>query len=157
VTTRIERWLLDTNVWLFGLRRDEQFHACSELIYLVGKFSVVIPLQVFKELNANFTDNEARSFHRLVNNQPEFVELNWERAPAERVKHFEDRGCRKGDAIIAAHAEAGKVDLIVTENRQFLRTVTDLKVKILSPDSACAALKGETQFGHLRAFSQMLA
>jgi len=111
VTTPIERWLLDTNIWLFGLRRDEQFQACAELLFLVGAFSVVIPLQILKELNVNFTEEEAKVFHRLVNNYPEFVELNWEPPPVGRVKYFEDRGCRKGDAIIAAHAEACKVDL----------------------------------------------
>jgi len=81
VTTRIERWLLDTNVWLFGLRRDKQFQACAELLYLAGAFSVVIPLQILKELNANFTKEEARVFHQLVNDYAEVVELNWEPAP----------------------------------------------------------------------------
>ena len=141
MTTRIERWLLDTNVWLFGLRRDEQFQACAELLYLVGAFSVVIPLQILKELNANFTKEEARVFHQLVNDYPDLVELNWKPAPGERVKYFESRGCRKGDAIIAAHAEACKVDLIVTENRQFLQTITDLNARILSPADALASVK----------------
>ena len=62
-----ERWLLDTNVWVFGLRRDETFPACAQLLERIGSFSVVIPLQVLKELNLTLTENEVRDFYRLIN------------------------------------------------------------------------------------------
>ncbi len=45
-----------------------------------------------------------------------------------------------GDAIIAAHAERLNADLIVTENRQFLQMVVELKVKILTPADALKLL-----------------
>ena len=53
-----ERWLLDTNVWVFGLRRDETYPACAQLLERIGSFSVVIPLQVLKELNLILTEDE---------------------------------------------------------------------------------------------------
>ena len=46
MTTPSERWLLDTNVWVFGLRRDGAFPACTELLERIGTFSIVIPLQL---------------------------------------------------------------------------------------------------------------
>src|SRR5712691_12527258 len=140
MTTLVERWLLDTNVWVFGLRRDEGFPACAELLDLIGSFCVVIPLQVLKELNLNLTDDEIRDFYQLINQYPERVELSWESAPAERVKFYQERGCRKGDAVIAAQAEALRVDLIVTQNRQFLQTITDLRAEIQTPAGARARL-----------------
>jgi predicted nucleic acid-binding protein len=140
MTTPPERWLLDTNVWIFGLRRDDAFASCGELLDRIGSFSVVIPLQVLKELTLALTETEIRDFYQLINQYPEFIELSWEQAPVERVKFFQERGCRKGDAVIAAHAEALGVKIIVSENRQFLQTVRDLAIDILSAAEAEARL-----------------
>ena len=131
-----ERWLLDTNVWVFGLRRDDAFRACAQLLDRVGSFSAAIPLQVLKELNLALTEDEMRDFYRLVNQNSEFVELNWQPVAIERVKFYEELGCRKGDAVIAAHAEALGIGLLVSENRQFLQTLKGLSVEILTAGEA---------------------
>ena len=140
MTTPLERWLLDTNVWVFGLRHDVELPTCSRLLDRIGSFLVVIPLQVLKEMNLSLTEREMRDFYQLINQYPEFVELNWELAPTERVKFYEERGCRKGDAVIAAHAEALGVKIIVSENRQFLQTLKDVPVNILTASEAQARL-----------------
>lgn len=51
MTTPPKRWLLDTNIWLFGLRRDQAFPNCAQLLERLGSFSVVVPSQVLKELS----------------------------------------------------------------------------------------------------------
>ncbi len=135
-----ERWLLDTNVWVFGLRDDVAFLACAQLLDRVGSFSVVIPLQVLKELNLALMEDEMRDFYRLVNQYSEFIDLSWEPAVNERVKFYEELGCRKGDAVIAAHAEALEVKIIVSENRQFLQTLRNLPIEILTSAEAQARL-----------------
>jgi predicted nucleic acid-binding protein len=140
MTTPPERWLLDTNIWLFGLRRDEAFPKCMQLLERIGSFSVVIPFQVLKELNLNLTEDEISDFYDLVNQKPECVELSWSPAPTERVKFYEERGCRKGDAVIAAHAETLGVGSIVSENRQFLQTIQDLPIRIVTAANALARL-----------------
>jgi predicted nucleic acid-binding protein len=140
MTTPPERWLLDTNVWIFGLRREVAFSACAQLLDRVGSFSAVIPFQVLKELNLALSEDEIRAFYRLTNQYSEFIELSWDPVPVERVKFYEKRGCRKGDAVIAAHAEAQGVTIIVSENRQFLQTVKDLPVDILTAAEARARL-----------------
>ena len=136
MTTPPERWLLDTNVWVFGLRRDDAFPACAQLLDHIGSFSVLIPLQVLKELNFALSENEMRDFYRLVNQYSEFIELSWEPAVLEQVKFYEQRGCRKGDAVIAAHAEASGIRTIVSENRQFLQTLRDLPVELVTSGEA---------------------
>jgi hypothetical protein len=98
VTTRPEQWLLDTNVWIFGLRRDKTFPACAQLLDRLGSFSVVIPLQVLKELNLTLTETEMRDFYRLINQNSDVIKLSWQPAPLERVTFYQERGCRKGDA-----------------------------------------------------------
>ena len=140
MTTPPERWLLDTNIWVFGLRRDESFPNCAELLERIGTFSVVIPFQVLKELNVNLTEDEISDFYRLINQQPEWIELSWSTAPVERVHFYEGRGCRKGDAVIAAQAESLRVRVIVSENRQFLQTIKELPTHILSAADALARL-----------------
>lgn len=136
MTTPPERWLLDTNVWVFGLRRADSFPTCAQLLDRIGSFSVLIPLQVLKELNLALTEDEVRDFYRLVNQYREFIELSWEPAAAEQVKVYEQRGCRKGDAVIAAHAEASGIRTIVSENRQFLQTLRDLPVEVVTAGEA---------------------
>lgn len=141
MTTPPERWLLDTNVWVFGLRRDDAFPMCAKLLDRIGSFSVLIRLQVLKELNLALTEGEMRDFYRLVNQYSEFIELNWEPAEVEQVKFYEQRGCRKGDAVIAAHAEASGIRTIISENRQFLQTLRDLAVEIVTADEAGTRLE----------------
>jgi predicted nucleic acid-binding protein len=140
MTTPPKRWLLDTNIWVFGLRRDEAFPNCVQLLERIGSFTVVIPLQVLKELNLNLTEDEISDFYRLINQQPEWSELSWTTAPAERIKFYEERDCRKGDAVIAAHAESLRVGIIVSENRQFLQTIKDLSIEIVTAADALGRL-----------------
>ncbi len=140
MTTPANRWLLDTNVWIFGLRGDQALPSCAKLLERIGSFVVTIPLQVLKELNLNLTEVEMSDFYQLLNSYPDFIEVSWESAAIERVRFFEGRGCRKGDAVIAAHAEALNVTAIVSENRQFLKTINAIPVQIVTAGEAIGRL-----------------
>jgi predicted nucleic acid-binding protein len=140
MTTQTDSWLLDTNIWVLGLRRSKTFSACAELLDRIGSYSVLIPFQVLKELNVNLTDDEKREFYQVINQSNEWIELSWDRAPVARVKFYEGRGCRKGDAVIAAHAEAMDIHTIVSENRQFLQTMESLPMEIVSSAVALGRL-----------------
>jgi predicted nucleic acid-binding protein len=100
-------------------------------------------LQVLKEFNLALAEDEMRDFYRLVNQYSEFIEISWEPAAAEQVKFYEERGCRKGDAVIAAHATASGIKTIVSENRQFLQTLRDLSVEIVT------AVEAQTRLAQL--------
>lgn len=136
-----ERWLLDTNIWIFGLRRDTAFPACAELLDRLGSFCVLIPLQVMKELNIALAKDELQAFYEIINHYPDCIDLNWQAAPLERIRFYQKRGCRKGDAVIAAHAEQAGIAIIVSENRQFLQTLTNLPIKIVSATEAIVHLE----------------
>ena len=122
-----ERWLIDTNVWIFGLRRDRNFSDSARVLSNIGSFLVLVPLQILKELHLNLLDDEMTEFYRLRNEFSDFVEVSWESVSPERVRFYREHGCRKGDALVAAHAEALKADLIVSNNRQFLMTLESLR------------------------------
>jgi PIN domain-containing protein len=140
MTTLTDPWLLDTNVWVFGLRRAEEFLSCADLLDRLGSYSVLIPFQVLKELNANLTADEEQDFYQLINQHSDWIELRWEPAPVERIRFYESVGCRKGDAAIASHAEAFGITTIVSENRQFLQTMEGLPMEIVSSAVALARL-----------------
>jgi predicted nucleic acid-binding protein len=140
MTTPPKRWLLDTNVWVFGMRRDEAFPACASLLDRIGSFSVYIPLQVLKELSLVLTEGEMRDFYWLVNKYSEFIELSWEPVTPQQIKSYEERGCRKGDAVIAAHAEISGIRTIISENRQFLQTQEGLPIELINADEATTRL-----------------
>ena len=79
-----DRWLLDTNIWVFGLRRSAEFPACAELLDRIGSFSILIPLQLLKELNVNLSEDEMRYLYELINQYPDIIEINWnEHQPIE--------------------------------------------------------------------------
>lgn len=137
----IESWLIDTNVWIFGLRRDENYPDSATLLQKLGTFKALIPLQVIKELHLNLTDREMAEFYGLINHFPNRAELDWEEPSNELVAFYRKAGCRKGDAIIAASAERLKADLIISNNRQFLQTVSDLPAGIVTPSEALARLR----------------
>jgi hypothetical protein len=95
MTIQAERWLLDTNIWILGLRRDRAFPACAELLDEIGSFLAVISLQVLKEPNVNLTKDELRGFYELVNDAGDSVELNWEPASVDRVNYYAKLGCKR--------------------------------------------------------------
>ena len=135
-----ERWLIDTNVWIFGLRRDERYPDSFAVLKAIGSFVALVTPQIIKELRLNLTDDEMKAFYRLLKNFPEGVQLSWQEAVAEKVQFYLDRGCRKGDAVIASSAEVLAAHLIVTNNRQFLQTINNLPVSILTPSEALLRL-----------------
>lgn len=81
------------------------------------------------------------AFYDIVNHYPDCIELSWHPASLERVRFYEERGCRKGNAVIASHTEQSGVIIIVSENRQFLQTLANLPIKIMSAAEAKSRLE----------------
>jgi predicted nucleic acid-binding protein len=65
VSIRDEWILLDTNVWIFGLRRVPDFPACAELLENLIRLRVVVPRQILQELQANLFDDELGFYSNL--------------------------------------------------------------------------------------------
>jgi predicted nucleic acid-binding protein len=56
-------WLvLDTNVWIFGLRAQSDPLACDQLLRHLPRLYVKVPRQILLELQANLTEEEIRRF-----------------------------------------------------------------------------------------------
>ena len=142
MTIRDERVVLDTNIWIFGLRRHPAFPGCTLLLKRLSLLQVILPRQVLRELWANLTESELRTLFRLLNQFPEQMVIRWEKADRETIRKYQTLGCKLGDAVIAAHLEALEVQVLVTENRHFLEGLQGLPFRRLSAIEVLAELEG---------------
>jgi hypothetical protein len=56
-------WLvLDTNIWIFGLREQPDPPACDQLLRQLPRLYVKVPRQILLELRTNLTAEEMRRF-----------------------------------------------------------------------------------------------
>ena len=136
--------VLDTNVWIFGLRRQPDRPACAQLLRCLSRLRVKIPRQVLLELQANLTSEEMHGFFRLFAYDPTRMEIRWEKAESDSLRRYQQMGCKLGDAAVAAQVESMGVEIIISENRDFLEEIQGLPFRILSAEDILKEL-GETE------------
>src|SRR5437773_4457063 len=131
---------LDTNEFIFALHREASHSACETLLFdKLNELQLYVPLQILIELQRNLPDQEMR---KVLVALTKAKSVTWDYAPAsiERVRQWEQRGAKKGDAVIAAHLEAAGVRYFVSENRHFLAELSDLPFEVLTSEDAVALL-----------------
>jgi hypothetical protein len=128
-------------VWIFGLRRTPAYPACTHLLDRVGELSVVVPRQVLQELQANLNDEELRALFELAKRHPTRIILDWRRPPIELIRKHRELGFKRGDAVVAAHVESLGLPTLVSENRDLLRGVPGLPLRIVTAAAVLAELE----------------
>ena len=141
MSIRTKGVVLDTNVWIYGLRQDQGHQDCAELLDKLRALRVIIPRQVLIELQVNFSPQEYQHFWQLINTYSARIEVSWDPAPIDRLDRYSGLGCRRGDAAVAALTEYVGAEALVTENREFLRNVPDLPFRLLSSSDLLAELE----------------
>src|SRR6266567_5508075 len=114
---------LDTNEFIFGLRKDVSHPACEILVFdKLSDLRIHLPLQILLELQHNLTDEETR---RVLLAVLKAKAVTWDYAPAplELVRSWQQRG-------------AARVRYFVSENRHFIAEITDLPFKVLTSEEA---------------------
>ena len=138
---RGETVALDTNVFIFALRKEPDYPACETLLFdKLPTLQVYMPLQIFLELQRNLTASEMR---RVVRALTMAQAVTWDYAPArlDRIRQWEQRGAKKGDAVITAHLEGAAIRYLVSENRDFLQELPALPFTVLSSEEAVRLLE----------------
>lgn len=128
--------MLDTNVWIFGLREHPEFPASSILLRNLPKLFVKIPRQILLELRANLTEEELNYLFKLLNRYPDHFEIRWAKVRTKLINRYLKLGCKLGDAAVAAHIEELKIDILVTENRDFLSEIKELPFQVMNSGEA---------------------
>jgi len=137
-----DEWIvLDTNIWIFGQRRVSSFTECSELLDYLSRLRVILPRQILQELQANFSESEMTSLFRLLNRLPTPPKIDWQKPAQEIVTKYRNQGCKLGDAAVSAHLEELGVNVLVTENRDFLEELSGLPFRRLRPREVLAELR----------------
>jgi hypothetical protein len=133
---------LDTNVFIFALRKEPDYPACETLLFdKLPALQVYMPLQIFLELQRNLTASEMR---RVIRALTMAQAVTWDYAPArmDRIRHWEQHEAKKGDAVITAHLEGATIRYLVSENRDFLKELPALPFTVLSSEEAVRLLEG---------------
>lgn len=131
---------LDTNVFIFALRKQSHYPACEILLFdRLSELTVYVPLQVFVELQHNLTNDEMHGIVRALT-RAKTVTWDYSPAPLQLVKQWEQLGAKKGDAVIAAHLEVANIGCFISENRHFLVEFPASPFQVLSSDEAIKLL-----------------
>ncbi|MEO6165307.1 MAG: hypothetical protein ABIP88_14340 [Candidatus Binatia bacterium] len=137
-----DEWIvLDTNIWIFGLRRVPGFAECAELLGFLNRLRVLLPRQILQELQANFSESEMSSLFRLLNRLPSPPRIDWQKPAQETVAKYLNLGCKLGDAAVSAHLDELSVNVLVTENRDFLEELSGLPFRRLKAREVLAELR----------------
>lgn len=125
---------LDTNVWIFGILGVDEF--CESILFHLAQFEVTVPDQVRAELERNLSDQDMKQFYQFVLQAG--VEIDFEEVPVTFTAEFEQKGLKKGDAEIGAYCEWKKIDLFVSDNRDFLKTLPQGQhFEVMYPEQFC--------------------
>ncbi|MDX2213680.1 MAG: type II toxin-antitoxin system VapC family toxin [Oculatellaceae cyanobacterium bins.114] len=136
---------LDTNEFIFALRRDANYPACETLLFnKLPELQIYMPLQVLIELQRNLSFDEMRGLF-LALNKSKAIQWDYKPAPQDLIKQWEKRGAKKGDAVIAAHLEVAQVRFFVSENRHFLVELPNLPFQVLSSEAVVNLLEQNSE------------
>ncbi len=125
-------WVVfDTNIWIFGLRQQPEQPACAQVLTDLPQLHVKISRQVLLELQANLRHEEMREFFLLLHRHSGHTDIRWEQVELSRIRTYQQRGCKLGDAAVAAHIEVLGVGTLVSENRDFLYEIVGLPLRVL--------------------------
>jgi len=139
--TIAHEWVvLDTNTWIFGLRHQSEKPACADLLRFLPRLFVKIPRQVVLELYANLSDSEIQGFFHLINRYPDRIEIGWDKVALPLIRKYQQLGCKLGDAAVSAHLETLGVEVLVSENRDFLVEITGLPFRVMRAEDLLRAL-----------------
>ncbi len=68
---RDEAVAIDTNVWIFALRKEPTYPACETLLFdKLPDLQIYMPLQIFLELQRNLTAGEMRRVVLALDQSP---------------------------------------------------------------------------------------
>ena len=125
---------LDTNVWIFGMVGVDPF--CETILFNLDRFKIIVPDQIRAELERNLSDADMRQFYRFTFRYD--MRLDFAPVPQNLIAMFEKKGLKKGDAEIGAFCEWRQVDVVVSDNRHFLRDLAPgHSFRVMSPQEFC--------------------
>ena len=147
MTIEPEYIVLDTNIWIFDLRNQSEKLACADLLRYLPRLYVKIPRQIVLELYANLSESEIQDFFRLINRYPGRIEIGWDKVALPLIRKYQELGCKLGDAAVSEHLETLGVEILVSENRDFLVELSGLPFRVMRAEDLVQELRVSSQCG----------
>lgn len=135
---------LDTNVFIFGLRKIDAW--ASLIVQHLFQFDVSISFQVERELQKNLTEEEFREFYDLIE-LVSTIHISYQSPDEQLLSQYRQLGLKTGDAMIAAFCEQEAIEIFISENRHFLQELPQHSFEIWDSQTFCHyfLLQDETQ------------
>lgn len=134
--------VLDSNEYIFSfgiLKKPASKILVDTILDVFPIHSIRIPRLIIEEVSRHLTPEEFREFIEFITNlttiDEDFV------VPFELGAKYELDGLKPADAFIAAYTEWTGADILVTENRHFLRRHSNLPFKILNAEDCLEIIK----------------
>jgi len=125
---------LDTNVWIFGIVGVDPF--CERILLNLNKFEIIVSDQIRAELERNLSDYDMKQFYQFILRFG--VKIDFSEIPKGYISQFEKKGLKKGDAEIGAFCEWKRVEIIVSDNRDFLKGLSSEHFfQVMNPNEFC--------------------
>ncbi len=130
----MKRISLDTNVFIFGIADDDPY--VSKILDHLNQFEVWVALQVEREVRRNLNPLDLKEFYRIIRSAPS-TRLDMQDPPQIYLDCYRQFGLKKGDAYIGAYCEWKQIELLISQNRDFLKAVNLLPFRILDAETFC--------------------
>src|SRR5438874_572457 len=123
---------LDTNQYVFGIRKNPQYPACHKLIRTqLRKLTIYLPLEIIIELNRTLYAEELRAVYQALRNSRQLIQ-DFSHPDNLLITQYAESGAKDGDARICAHLHSTGIRCLVSENRHFLHEIPNLPFAVVS-------------------------
>jgi len=130
----LARISLDTNVFIFGLRKLDSFAVL--ILQNLFQFNVQICDQIERELRNNFSKTELNLFYQQIASLSNF-QIKYQIPIDKFLMEYHGFGLKMGDAKITAFCEQEAIEFFITENRHFLQNLPGRSFRIIDCETFC--------------------
>ena len=126
--------ILDTNEFVFGLVGNQKHPTL--LIQNLGKlrqnFDFRVSRQIIKEILGNIPKNYQGKLFDLINSG--MIKYDDKLVGEKLLVKYKTHGLKKGDAVIAAFADKENADILISENRHFLKELKTKRFNVMNAE-----------------------
>jgi len=126
--------VIDSNEIILGLTSENTSSAILiiKLNELKDKYEFIISDDIYQEVMRNIPNYTKGKFNKLL--EFKIITINDFLTDVELFQKYKNLGFKKGDIAIASFADKENADILISENRHFLKWLQTKKFKILNAE-----------------------
>ena len=126
--------VIDSNEIILGLTTENTSSAIFiiKLNELKDKYEFIISDDIYQEVMRNIPNYTKEKFSKLL--EFKIITINDFLTDVELFQKYKNLGFKKGDIAIASFADKENADILISENRHFLKGLKTKKFKIVNAE-----------------------